>query len=150
LSTLHVPNKDIRAKYGDTINNTSSSKDKFTSGGYAFVAYSNTEILAMNYGTVISIASTEYGGKTVVVDHGLGLRSVYYCLKTVSVMEGEYVKPGTVIGKGSQKSAGYTDGITAYVELWVHDVPVSAEFLANGGRTAMIIYGNPTEQTNTQ
>lgn len=140
-----VPTKDIRARYGDTINNTSSAADKFTSGGYAFVAYSNTEILAMNYGTVVAVGNTDYGGKTVVVDHGLGLRSVYYCLKTVSVMEGEYVKPGTVIGKGSVKNEGYTDGITAYVELWVHDVPVSAEFLAEGGRTAMIVYGNVPE-----
>lgn len=141
-----VPTKDIRAKYGDTINNTSSAADKFTSGGYAFVAYSNTEIHCMNYGTVVAIGNTDYGGKTVVVDHGLGLRSVYYCLKTVSVMEGEYVKPGTVIGKGSVKNEGYTDGITAYVELWVHNVPVSSEFLAEGGRTAMIVYGNAPEE----
>lgn len=141
-----VPTKDIRARYGDIINNTNSSKDKFTSGGYAFVAYSNTEILSMNYGTVVAIGNTDYGGKTVVVDHGLGLRSVYYCLKNVSVMEGEYVKPGTVIGKGSIKDEGYTDGITAYVELWVHGVQVSAEFLADGGRTAMIVYGNAPEE----
>lgn len=140
-----LPTKDIRAKYGDTINNTSSSKDKFTSGGSAFVAYSNTEILCANYGTVVAVGNTEYGGKTVVVDHGFGLRSVYYCIGTVSVMEGEYVKPGTVIGKGSAKNQGYTDGITAYFELWVHDTPVSAEFLADGGRTAMIVYGNPPE-----
>lgn len=136
-----VPTKDIRAKYGDTINNTSSSSDKFLSGGYAFVAYSSTEVLSMNYGTVVAIGNTEYGGKTVVVDHGLGLRSVYYCLNTVSVMEGEYVKPGTVIGKGSAKNKGYTDGITVYVELWVHDVPISADFLSEGGRTSTIIYG---------
>lgn len=141
-----VPTKDIRAKYGDTINNTSSSADKFSSGGYAFVAYSNTEILSLNYGTVVKVGNTDYGGKTVVVDHGLGLRSVYYCMKTVSVMEGEYVKPGTVIGKGSVKNEGYTDGITAYVELWVHHVPVTAEFLAKGGRTAMIVYGDIPEE----
>lgn len=145
-----VPTSSIRAKYGDTINNTSSSKDKFTSSGYAFVAYSDTEILALNYGTVVAIGTTEYGGKTVVVDHGLGLRSVYYCIQNVNVMEGEYVKPGSVIGKGSAKSAGYTDGITAYIELWVHDVPVSADFLAEGERTGMVVYGNAPEETKFQ
>ena len=137
-----VPTSNIRAKYGDTINNTSNSKDKFLSSGYAVYVESKSEILAVNYGTVVSIGTTEYGGNTVVVDHGLGVRSVYYCLRNVSVTLGEFVKPGTVIGTGSTKSAGgYTDGITAYVELWVHSMPVSLEFLSADGRLSKVIYG---------
>lgn len=133
-----------RANFGNTIDNTKNKDDRFISNGVAFVAYSGTQIYAVNNGKVIAVGRTAYGGNTIVIDHGLGLRSVYYCVGKVAVDVGDMVATGSVIGSGACKD-GYTDGITAYCELWVGDVPVSYYPLIEGGRTAMIVYGEDAE-----
>lgn len=129
-----------RAIFGDIINNGKEA-DKFTSKGLAFVAYQNSIIHAVNDGVVVSVGNTDYGGLTVVVDHGLGLRSVYYCMSKASVSVGDTVKRGDEIGKGAA-SKGYSDGVTAYIELWVEDIPISYIPLLKSGRTSMIVYGD--------
>ncbi len=129
-----------RAVFGDIVNN-GKENEKFRSDGLAFVAYQNGVISAVNDGVVVSVGNTAYGGITVVVDHGLGLRSVYYCMRISSVSVGDSVKRGDEIGKGSS-AAGYSDGITAYMELWVEDTPVSYMPLLHSGRTSMIVFGD--------
>lgn len=133
---------NLRAQFGHTINNTDDPSDQFLSNGAAMVAYAGTQIYAVNNGKVAAVGTTAYGGNTVVVDHGLGLRSVYYCLGSVDVSVGDSVITGTVIGSGACYD-GYTDGITAYCELWVGDVPVSYYPLVSSGRTGLIVYGEP-------
>lgn len=135
---------NLRAQFGHTINNTDNPSDRFLSNGTAMVAYAGTQMYAVNNGKVIAVGTTAYGGNTVVVDHGLGLRSVYYCLGTVAVSVGDSVTTGDVIGAGACYE-GYTDGITAYCELWVGDVPVSYYPLIESGRTGMIVYGEPAK-----
>jgi hypothetical protein len=117
----------VRAKYGDIIHNTNKSEEDFRSNGLALVAYSSTPIQAVNRGKVVAVTTTAYGGNTVIVDHGWGLYSVYYCLGSTLVEEGTYVTPDTIIGYGGKEGAGlgYTDGITSYCELWVGDCPIS-------------------------
>ncbi len=124
----------IRATFGDTINNTNSSSDKFMSPGMAFVYYQNAgnAISACMSGKVVAVGETTYGGNTVVVDHGLGLRSVYYCISRVDVIEGQMVNPGDRIGAGSKKG-GYTDGETCYIDFYVGNVPVSYRPLSENG-----------------
>lgn len=136
--------ENTRAEFGNTVNNTDDPEDRFLSSGVAFVAYVGTEIKAVNNGKVIAVGTTAYGGNTVVVDHGFGLRSVYYCIRNVAVSEGDTVTTGSLIGTGAGKE-GYTDGITAYCELWVGDKPVSYYSLTESGRTGMIVYGEETE-----
>lgn len=130
-----------RANFGNTIDNTAREEDRFLSNGAAFVAYPNTQIYAVNNGKVIAVGKTAYGGNTIVIDHGLGLRSVYYCIDNVIVAVGDTVSTGSVIGKGAGDD-GYTDGVTAYCELWVGDIPVSYYPIVEGGRTGMIVYGD--------
>lgn len=128
-STFAMPS-GIRAQFGDTVNNTNSSRDKFTSNGLAFVDYYNQDsrgndiVKAALGGMVISVGKTAYGGNTVVVEHGLGLRSVYYCVGDVAVGVGTILNVGDKIAAGSIKG-GYTDGMTSYIELWVGETPVS-------------------------
>lgn len=119
---------NIRAAYGETIHNTNSKEDDFLSSGAAIVAYPGTPIYGANNGIVVSVTTTAYGGNTVVIDHGWGLFSVYYCLGKVLVLEGQQVTTDTIIGYGGIASAnlpGYTDGVTCYWELWVGGEPVS-------------------------
>lgn len=128
----------IRAAFGDTVNNTSSSRDKFTSNGIAFVDYYNKDsrgnsiVKAALGGMVVAVGKTAYGGNTVVIEHGIGLRSVYYCLGDVSVVKGSILNVGDKIASGSTKG-GYTDGETCYIELWVGDTPVSYRPLVSSG-----------------
>lgn len=120
---------NIRASYGETIHNTTNSQEDFISNGVAIVAYPGTPIYGANNGIVAAVTTTDYGGNTVVINHGWGLFSVYYCLGKVQVVEGQQVTTDTIIGYGGKASAdvpkGYTDGNTCYWELWVGGQPIS-------------------------
>ena len=67
--------------------------------GEDIAAPEGTPVLAMNDGTVRLIADHFFSGKGVIVDHGLGLFSMYFHLSGVDVEQGQVVKKGQVIGK---------------------------------------------------
>lgn len=54
---------------------------------------------ASNSGVVVFTGDLGIYGNTVVIDHGMGLMSLYGHLSEVGVKEGQYVKKGEVIGK---------------------------------------------------
>ena len=56
-------------------------------------------IKAINSGNVVLARSLYYAGTTVVIDHGLGLFSLYAHLKELDVDEGEFVEKGQVLGR---------------------------------------------------
>lgn len=120
---------NIRATFGETIHNTADPTTDFLSNGAAIVAYPGTPLYGANNGIVVAVTTTEYGGNTVVIDHGWGIFSVYYCLGKVLAVEGQQVTTDTIIGYGGKASAdipkGYTDGNTCYWEIWVGGQPVS-------------------------
>jgi hypothetical protein len=58
-----------------------------------------TPVVAMNDGVVRLTADHFFAGKGVVVDHGLGLYSMYFHLSEILVRDGEAVKQGQVIGR---------------------------------------------------
>ena len=58
-----------------------------------------TEVLASNDGVVRLAVDHFFSGKGVLVDHGLGLYSMYFHLSEVSVQDGEPVTRGHPIGK---------------------------------------------------
>jgi murein DD-endopeptidase MepM/ murein hydrolase activator NlpD len=66
--------------------------------GTDFHAPIGTKVMAMNRG-VVRIART-FGvyGKTIVIDHGFGLQTLYMHLSKIYVYEGELVLPGEAIG----------------------------------------------------
>lgn len=79
-----------------------------THKGTDYRAKEGTEILAMNRG-VVRIAKTYRNyGKTIVVDHGLGVMTFYMHLSKIYVNVGELVLPRQVIGKSGQ--TGYAGG----------------------------------------
>jgi murein DD-endopeptidase MepM/ murein hydrolase activator NlpD len=76
--------------------------------GTDFHADSGTKVRAMNRGVVrVAHAYTVYG-KTVIIDHGLGVNTLYMHLSKIYVNEGELVLPGQVIG---------LSGMTGYAEV---------------------------------
>ncbi len=129
-----------RARFGDTVNNGTESQ-KHLSNGIAWVCYKNQPVYATNKGKVIYVGETIMGGVTIVIDHGLGLRSVYYCLEKSTVTVGDIVESGSQIATGGGNK-GYTDDHTCYFELWVKGTPVSYFPLISGGRNGKIVFGD--------
>jgi len=75
--------------------------------GTDFHADVGTKVYAMNRG-VIRVAHTyTIYGKTIIVDHGLGLNTLYMHLSKIYVNVGELVLPGQVIGLSGM--SGYAD-----------------------------------------
>lgn len=62
-------------------------------------ATTGTPVQASNGGVVALVDTLYYGGKTVVLDHGLGLFTSYSHLSQVSVMEGDSLAGGQLLGR---------------------------------------------------
>ncbi len=75
--------------------------------GTDFRAKEGTPVTALNRGVVRVAKTYRNYGKTIVVDHGLGLMSFYMHLSKIKVSVGELVKPGQLIGLSGQ--TGYAE-----------------------------------------
>ncbi|RQD61844.1 MAG: M23 family metallopeptidase [Desulfonatronovibrio sp. MSAO_Bac4] len=66
--------------------------------GVDFRGPEGTPIKAMESGKVTLTGDFYYGGKTVILDHGLGLQTVYMHLSEIQVNQGEYISKEDIIG----------------------------------------------------
>ncbi|MBX4209502.1 M23 family metallopeptidase [Candidatus Parcubacteria bacterium] len=78
-----------------------------THKGTDFRAPEGTPVMAANRGVVRLVQETRNYGKTIVVDHGLGIMTFYMHLSKISVTEGELVKKGQIIALSGQ--TGYAE-----------------------------------------
>jgi len=78
-----------------------------THKGVDLRASSTTKVLSINRGVVRLVKTFRNYGKTVVVDHGLGVMSFYMHLSQIKVNQGELVLPGQLIGYAGQ--TGYAE-----------------------------------------
>ncbi len=67
--------------------------------GADFASPDGTPINAPNAGRVVLASSRYFSGNTVVIDHGLGLFSLFAHLSVIGVKNGETVKTGEEIGR---------------------------------------------------
>ena len=67
--------------------------------GEDIAAPKGTDVAAMNSGIVQLTIDHFFTGKGVILDHGVGLHSMYFHLSEVSVKKGQLVKKGQAIGK---------------------------------------------------
>jgi len=58
-----------------------------------------TDVFAINEGVVMFADELFFSGNSIIIDHGVGLISMYFHLSKISVMAGEKVKKGDIIGK---------------------------------------------------
>lgn len=96
-----------------------------TADGYQYVnnwvrvlTSSGSSVVAMNAGKVVYVGEQTITGKTVVVDHGLGLMSVYGNMVSTSVNVGDVVATGDALGING--NSGYTDGSLVSVALVIN------------------------------
>jgi murein DD-endopeptidase MepM/ murein hydrolase activator NlpD len=96
--------------------------------GTDFRAATGTPVMAMNVGIVRKAQFYNTYGDTVVIDHGLGLSTLYMHLSKIDVNVGEMVNQGQVIGWSG--STGYATGPHLHVSVHIGGVSVDPmEFL---------------------
>ena len=114
-----LPNPIVTDSYGysrQTVGQSINHK------GTDFRAEDGTRVVAMNRGIVRLASTYQVHGKTVIVDHGLGLFTIYMHLSKIKVNEGELVKQGQLIGLSGK--SGYAEGAHLHVSVWVDKVSV--------------------------
>lgn len=90
--------------------------------GVDYIVNAGDKAIAANNGKVIYVGELALTGKTVIVDHGLGLKSLYAYLGDTAVKAGDTVKTGDIIGAVGQ--TGFTAGYGFQYRLYVNNIPV--------------------------
>ncbi|MDR1945724.1 MAG: M23 family metallopeptidase [Desulfovibrio sp.] len=81
--------------------------DEQTHMGFDLASVKHADVPAANFGTVVYAGYLGIYGNLIVIDHGLGLQSLYSHLSEIGVEPGRQVKKGEIIGKtGSTGMAG--------------------------------------------
>jgi Peptidase family M23 len=97
--------------------------------GTDFRAEIGTEVLAMNRGVVRIAREGRNYGKTIIIDHGLGVQTLYMHLSNIKVQEGELVLPGQVIGLSGM--TGYAEKPHLHISVRINEVSIDPiKFLA--------------------
>ena len=91
--------------------------------GYDLAAVRQGPVPAANSGIVIFAGPLSIYGNTVVVDHGLGLQTLYAHLSSIGVKEGEQVAKGQKLGRTG--SSGLALGDHLHFEVLIHGVSVT-------------------------
>ena len=76
-----------------------NGQSKNPHSGEDIAAPRGTDVAAMNSGVVRLIIDHFFSGKGVILDHGVGLYSMYFHLSETTVRKDQLVKKGQIIGK---------------------------------------------------
>ncbi|MFN8388845.1 MAG: M23 family metallopeptidase [Bdellovibrionota bacterium] len=90
--------------------------------GVSFLVGADTDVRAANRGIVIFADQLGPYGKTIVIDHGFGLTSLYEHLESMSRLEGDRVERGDVVGRAGDSGLAFVPTLT--FETRMHGVPV--------------------------
>lgn len=93
-------------------------------GGTDFRANIGTDIKASNDGRVALVQDRYLSGKTIAIDHGEGLVSVYFHLSDFNVKQGESVKRGQIIAKSGD--TGRVSGAHLHFGIVINGTNVDA------------------------
>ncbi len=98
---LQLRNSKVMALYGDerTYMYEGKAISKSVHLGYDLASFSHAPVEAANTGIVRFADDLSIYGNTVIIDHGLGLMSLYGHLSTIMVSEGQSIKKGDIIAK---------------------------------------------------
>ena len=100
----------------------SATGETYRHQGVDYYMTAGSPVTAVNAGKVIYVGITDHSGKTVVVDHGFGLKSWYANMEEYVVAVGDTVTKDQQIGVIG--TTGFVNGRTAHIGLSVFDVPV--------------------------
>jgi murein DD-endopeptidase MepM/ murein hydrolase activator NlpD len=91
--------------------------------GYDLASLRNSPVPAANAGTVVWVGPLSIYGTVVVVDHGLGLQSLYAHMSSVDVKDGDRVTRGQILGRTG--TTGLALGDHLHYEVLVHGISVT-------------------------
>ncbi|MBI4063582.1 MAG: M23 family metallopeptidase [Elusimicrobia bacterium] len=96
------PVKGVRLSSNFGLQRIMNEKPGFRHTGVDFRGATGKPVRSINRGRVALVATQYLGGNMVVIDHGLGLYSVYSHLHKVLVEEGKEIQKGQTIGQVGQ------------------------------------------------
>ncbi|MCQ2423492.1 MAG: M23 family metallopeptidase [Clostridia bacterium] len=99
---LLYKHKTIEVMYAQTRTvyaSKTSTGDKYTQESLIYKQKLGTDVTATNSGSVCYAGHTDFGGYTVIIEHGYGLKTWYMHLDSISVSAGDNVAKGQVIGQ---------------------------------------------------
>ncbi len=109
--------------FGRNVKLTNATGMSFEHTGIDFEVDAGVDVPVMNKGKVVYTGNCDVLGTFVVVDHGLGLKSWYAHLSSVSVAVGDTLTSGQIIGKTGK--TGLTLDKRLHIGLTVGEVPVA-------------------------
>ena len=96
----------VLGKFGSRLSIQNKEFQKLT--GVIYAVPEGTEVKAAQRGKVVLAEALPATGLTVVVDHGYGVMSCYFNLKSISVNVGDIIRQDEKVGLSG--NTGYTDG----------------------------------------
>ncbi len=116
---------EISEVYG--VNRIMNEKKNSVHRGMDFRGKTGTPVRAINSGTVVLTDDLFYGGHTVVVDHGMGLYSIYMHLSEFKALQDAAVEKNQVIGLIG--SSGRVTGPHLHMSVKLDGVSINPEAL---------------------
>jgi murein DD-endopeptidase MepM/ murein hydrolase activator NlpD len=94
-------NSQVEAKFADTRTYTYRGKvvDKQVHLGFDLAKTANVSIVASQHGRVLHASDLGIYGNCVVIDHGMGVQSLYGHLSSIGVKVGDVVEKGQELGR---------------------------------------------------
>jgi murein DD-endopeptidase MepM/ murein hydrolase activator NlpD len=122
---LRLPRSAQKAGFADLRTYVYKDKiiDKQTHLGIDLASTAHSPIPASNHGKVVLADDVGIYGKTVIIDHGLGLFSIYSHLSRSTVTPGQEVKKGEIIGNTG--TTGMAGGDHLHFGVLIHDTFVN-------------------------
>lgn len=100
-----------------------------THKGTDFRAKEGTRVRAMNRGIVRVARTYRNYGKTIVVDHGAGVQTMYMHLSRINVNPGQLVERGEIIGLSGK--TGYAESPHLHISVRLNEISIDpSRFLA--------------------
>ena len=117
---LRLPKSARRANFADHREYLYNGKlvDKQVHLGIDLASIAHSPVPAANSGKVVFVGEIGIYGKTIVIDHGVGLFSTYSHLSSMDVEPGRMVTKGDVIGKTG--STGMAAGDHLHYGMMIH------------------------------
>ena len=113
------------AKFGDrrTYYSNGNVIDHQTHLGVDIASVRHAKVPAANNGMVIFTGFYGIYGDSVIIDHGMGLQTLYAHLSKIMVQDGEMVKRGQVVGLSG--STGLAGGDHLHFGVLISGIPVN-------------------------
>ena len=119
-----LPNSKVEANFADLRTYTYNGEPVDTAYhvGYDLSVTRAYPVEAANRGTVVYAGDLGIYGGTVILDHGLGLFTLYSHLSAIDAKEGATVEPRAIIGKTGE--TGLAGGDHLHYGVYLHGVAV--------------------------